>query len=139
MKLIYSNKIFIYQKIQIIIVLLCPNLLWPHGLQPSRLACPWNFPGKNMGVGCHFLLQEIFQFRDQTHISCTDRWFFFFFNHWATWELISNSRGHWMNEHSPGVSTWPLHDRKETVERENEKKRMNVGLHSEVGRLYLDN
>ena len=24
------------------------------------LLCPWNFPGKNTGVGCHFLLQRIF-------------------------------------------------------------------------------
>ena len=29
-------------------------------LQPNRLLCPWDFPGKNTGVGCHFLLQEIF-------------------------------------------------------------------------------
>ena len=29
----------------------------PHGLQPSRLLCPWDSPGKNTGVGCHFLLQ----------------------------------------------------------------------------------
>ena len=35
--------------------------LWPHGLQPPRLLSPWNFPGKSTGVGCHFLLQEIFQ------------------------------------------------------------------------------
>ena len=34
--------------------------LWPHGLQPARLLCPWNFPGKNTGVNCHFLLQGIF-------------------------------------------------------------------------------
>ena len=26
----------------------------------SRLLCPWDSPGKNTGVGCHFLLQEIF-------------------------------------------------------------------------------
>ena len=26
---------------------------------PTRLLCPWDFPGKNAGVGCHFLLQEI--------------------------------------------------------------------------------
>ena len=38
----------------------CPTLLWPHGLQPARLLCPWDFPGKNTGVGCHFLLQGIF-------------------------------------------------------------------------------
>ena len=30
--------------------------LWPHGLQPTRLLHPWNFPGKSTGVGCHFLL-----------------------------------------------------------------------------------
>ena len=31
--------------------------LRPHGLQPTRLLHPWNSPGKNTGVGCHFLLQ----------------------------------------------------------------------------------
>ena len=35
--------------------------LWPRGLSPTRLRlCPWDFPGKNVGVGCHFLLQGIF-------------------------------------------------------------------------------
>ena len=34
--------------------------LRPNGLWPTRLLCPWNFPGKNTGVGCHFLLQGIF-------------------------------------------------------------------------------
>ena len=29
-------------------------------LQPSRLLCPWDSPGKNTGVGCHDLLQGIF-------------------------------------------------------------------------------
>ena len=33
--------------------------LQPHGLWPARLLCPWNFPDKNTGVGCHFLLQGI--------------------------------------------------------------------------------
>ena len=27
------------------------------GSQPTRLLCPWDSPGKNTGVGCHFLLQ----------------------------------------------------------------------------------
>ena len=36
------------------------NSLRPHGLQPARLLCPWDFPGKKTGVGCHFLLQGIF-------------------------------------------------------------------------------
>ena len=29
----------------------------PHGLQPTRLLHPWDFPGKSTGVGCHCLLQ----------------------------------------------------------------------------------
>ena len=29
----------------------------PHRRQPTRLPSPWNSPGKNTGVGCHFLLQ----------------------------------------------------------------------------------
>ena len=33
------------------------NSSWPHGLQPTRLLCPWNFPGKSTGVGCHCLLR----------------------------------------------------------------------------------
>ena len=34
--------------------------LRPHGLQPAKLFSPWESPGKNTGVGCHFLLQGIF-------------------------------------------------------------------------------
>ena len=34
----------------------CPTLR-PHRRQPTRLPCPWDSPGKNTGVGCHFLLQ----------------------------------------------------------------------------------
>ena len=34
--------------------------VWPYGQQPARLLCPWDSPGKNTGVGCHFLLQGIF-------------------------------------------------------------------------------
>ena len=35
----------------------CPTLVRPQGQQPTRLHCPWDSPGKNTGVGCHFLLQ----------------------------------------------------------------------------------
>ena len=31
--------------------------LFLDGLQPARLLCPWDFPGKDTGVGCHDLLQ----------------------------------------------------------------------------------
>ena len=36
------------------------DTLGPHGLQPTRLLCPWDSPGKNTGVNCHALLQGIF-------------------------------------------------------------------------------
>ena len=36
------------------------QLLRPHGLQPTRLLCLWDFPGKNTREGYHFLLQGIF-------------------------------------------------------------------------------
>ena len=35
----------------------CPTLLRPHRWQPTRLRRPWDSPGKNTGVGFHFLLQ----------------------------------------------------------------------------------
>jgi len=53
-------------------------------LQPTRLLCPWDCPGKNTGVGCHFLLHGIFPTQDQTCISCGScigRWVVY---HWAT-------------------------------------------------------
>ena len=33
------------------------NSVQSHRRQPARLPCPWDSPGKNTGVGCHFLLQ----------------------------------------------------------------------------------
>ena len=41
-------------------VLSCAWLSWPYQLQPTRLLCPWDSPGRNIGVGWHFLLQWIF-------------------------------------------------------------------------------
>ena len=35
------------------------NSVQPHRQQPTRPLCPWDSPGKNTGVGCHFLLQCI--------------------------------------------------------------------------------
>ena len=36
------------------------DALHPHELQPAKLLYPWDSPGKNTGVGCHFLPQRIF-------------------------------------------------------------------------------
>ena len=55
--------------------------LWPHGLWPTRLLRPWDFPGASTGVGCHFRWSS--QLRGRTLVSriagrC--------FNLWATRE-----------------------------------------------------
>ena len=40
-----------------IITSVVSNSVRPHRWQSTRLLCPWDSPGKNTGVGCHFLLQ----------------------------------------------------------------------------------
>ena len=51
------------------------NSLQPHGLQPKRILCPWDFPGKNTGVGCHFLLQGILLTQGSNpHLLCLLHW-----------------------------------------------------------------
>ena len=72
------------------------NFLWPHGLWPTRLLCPWNFPSKNTGVCCHFLLQGIFPTQGWSHVSCVScvgRWILYC---WVTWESTScEELTHW--------------------------------------------
>ena len=47
-------------KVKVLAAQSCPMTLRPHGLQPARLLCLGNFPGKNTGVDCQSLLQGIF-------------------------------------------------------------------------------
>ena len=35
---------------------------------PARFLCPWDSPGKNTGVGCHFLLQGIFPAQEDIYL-----------------------------------------------------------------------
>ena len=56
----YGCENWIIKKAESVSRSVMPDSLRPHGLQPSRLFCPWDFPGKDIGVGCHFLLQGIF-------------------------------------------------------------------------------
>ena len=57
----------------------CPDSVQVHGLQPARLLCPWDSPGKNNGVGSHALLQRIFnpgtEPRSPTSPALTGRFF----------------------------------------------------------------
>ena len=54
-----------------LIAVLCPTFLRPHGLQPARLLCPWDSPGKNTGVGAISFFRGCSRLRDRTCISCT--------------------------------------------------------------------
>ena len=57
--------------------------LQPRGLYPTRLLCPWDFLGKNTGVGCHFLLQGIFPTQGSDLCLLLGRRVLY---HCATWE-----------------------------------------------------
>ena len=48
---------------------LCLTLRGPMECNPPG-SCPWDFPGKNTGMGCHFFLQGIFQHTDWILLSC---------------------------------------------------------------------
>ena len=60
--------------------------LQPHGGYPARFLCPWDFPGKNTGVGCLFLLQGIFLTQESNPHLLLGRWILY---SWATWEALS--------------------------------------------------
>ena len=49
-----------WEKVRSVSCTIVSNSLQSHGLQPARILCPWDSPGKNSGVGCHALLQGIF-------------------------------------------------------------------------------
>ena len=56
---------------------------------PTRLLCPWNFRGKNTGVGCYFFLQEIFITKGSSPcVSCVSHVGNHILYHWATWEAL---------------------------------------------------
>ena len=54
-----ESKKNIYMKVKVLAAQVCSSLP-PHGQESARLLCPWNFPGKNPGVGCRSLLQGVF-------------------------------------------------------------------------------
>ena len=55
-----NNENLTIQNLGLLSCSVMSNSLWLYGLQPTRLLSPWDFPGKNTGVGCHVLLQGIF-------------------------------------------------------------------------------
>ena len=68
----------VLQVVCVLCVLSCSvvsDSLQPCGLEPARLLCPWDSPGKNTGVGCHALLQGIFPTQGwNPHLLCLPHW-----------------------------------------------------------------
>ena len=70
---------------------------WPHGLQPTRLLHPWDFPGKSTGVGCHYLLHKLWQRIKKQRHNFADKGLSsqscgFSSSHVEMWELDHNRR-----------------------------------------------
>ena len=92
----------IYSSIQLSVSIQCMRVkllvsdsLQPYGLQPARLLCPWDFPGKNTGVGCHALLRGIFLTQGVEPVSLASPALAGgFFTTRATWEALPHSRQH---------------------------------------------
>ena len=55
------------------------NSSQPHGLQPTRLLHPWDFPGKSTEVGCHCLLQWMWE------LDYKESWAL---KHWCFWSVV---------------------------------------------------
>ena len=59
-----QRSVFVFTHVGVLLLLCSCSVasysLRPYGLWPTRPVCSWDFPGKNTGVGCHFLLQAIF-------------------------------------------------------------------------------
>jgi len=83
--------------------------LQPHGLKPTRLLCPWGFPGRNTGMGCHALLQGIVPTQGLSSALPHCRWILYHLNQqgsprilaWATYPF---SRGTSSARNWTGVS-----------------------------------
>ena len=70
---------------------------------PARLFYPWDSPGKNTRVGCHFLLQGSCQPRDQTHVSCV-----FCTGRWVLYQLIHQGSPKYASNESKLKSWWSI-------------------------------
>ena len=86
----------------------------PHGLQPTRLCCPWDFPGKSTGVGCHCLLRYVYirnkqiQFQAYTHL----KWGRFFLPDIYTWKFVTSlliTVKRLKQPTQPSIGTWSGH------------------------------
>ena len=85
MAIVFLSVIFSCQAIHVLSCSVVSDSLWPHGLWPARVLCPWDSPAKNTGVGCHALSRGSSQPRDQTQVYCIAGGFFTI---WASREAL---------------------------------------------------
>ena len=82
-----KKNIYIYIYICVCVCVLShspmSNSFQPYRPHPARLLYPWDIPGKDTGLGCHFFLQGMFQTQKLNLWPCIGRWILY---HWATWE-----------------------------------------------------
>ena len=71
--------------------------LWPHGLQPTRLLCPWGFSRQEYWSGCHALLQGIFQTQGLNPGLLHWRWILYRLSHQGSSRILE-----WVAIPSPG-------------------------------------
>ena len=67
----------------------------PHELQPTRLLCLWNSPGKNTGVDCHSLLQGIFPTQGSNPRLLHCRQILYSLSHLGSHLIVSKALSNW--------------------------------------------
>ena len=90
--------------------------LWPQGLHPSRLLCPWDFPERRLEQAAISFSRGFSWRRDRTHASCIGMWIPY---HGATREaqamlLSPHTFGEGRGTH-PSPLTWKPHGQKSLV------------------------
>ena len=84
---------YLYEQSKMHVYSVVSDSVRSHGLLLSRLFRPWDFPGKNVGLGCHFLLQGIFPTSRSSlvsYVSCVGRQIL---HGCSTWETQSKIFG----------------------------------------------
>ena len=84
----------------------------PHRRQPTRLPCPWDSPGKNTGVGCHFLLQCMKVKSESEVAHFTESCIWLLATPWTAAYQAPLSMGFSRQEHWSGLpltAAWGLH------------------------------
>ena len=78
------------------------NSLWPHGLQPARLLCPWDSPGQNTGVVSHSFFQGIFPTQELNSRFPHCRWILYQLSHQRSPKILE-----WVAYPFFRGSSWP--------------------------------